>query len=402
MGCIPPKEEKEKFPRELQIISTSICKISISKNFNTGFLIKFLTKDENIFCLMTNSHFISDEMINNKQQINFEYNKGKINKIITLDIKERYIKRFKDLKSIIIEILPTDKIQENYFLSINLDYHNNNNLSELNDKKIIILGFNEKGNLSYAEGKIDKIKDNKISHTINDNNILKGSPIFMKNSWDIIGINKGSYKKKSENYAYLIGTIYDYFKEKSKIELENGGYYFGQMENNLPNGKGKYYFSNGEIYEGDVINNKFEGNGKFIYENGEYYIGQWKNNLRIGKGILYYKSNKIKYDGDFLDDKFDGNGKYYFDDGEYYEGEFKQGEKNGKGKLYSKDKNIIYDGDFINGNYEGNGKYIYENGDYYEGEFKNGLCHGKGKEVDKDDNIICEGEWFYDEFKESN
>ena len=403
MGCVSLKEERDKFPRDIQIISKSICKITISNNINMGFLVNFLNKENNFFCLITDSNFITDKMVNSNQQIYFNYNNSKINKIITLDIKERYIKRFEETESIIIEILAKDKIQENYFLSINLDYfYDNNNSSELKNKKIIIFVFNEKGKISYTEAKIKKIENNKLSYIINDKNIIKGSPIFIKNYFEVIGINNGSQTKNSDNYANLLGSICNYLNEKTKIELEKGGYYFGETENDLPNGQGKYYFINGEIYEGNVINNKFEGKGKFIYENGEYYMGNWKNNLKTGKGSLYYKDNKMKYEGDFLDDKLEGNGKYYFEDGEYYEGEFKNGVKNGKGILYSKDNNIIYDGDFINDNFEGIGKYIYENGDYYEGEFKNGLCHGKGKEVDKDGNIICEGEWVDDEFKKGD
>ena len=150
MGCVSPKEEREKFPRDIQIISKSLCKISISNYINMGFLVKFPNKENNFFCLITDSNFITDEMINSNQQIYFNYNNDKINKIITLDIKERYIKRFEEAESIIIEILSKDKIQENYFLPINLDYfYDNNNLSELKNKKITLFVFNEKGRICY-------------------------------------------------------------------------------------------------------------------------------------------------------------------------------------------------------------------------------------------------------------
>ena len=35
-----------------------------------------------------------------------------------------------------------------------------------------------------------------------------------------------------------------------------------------------------------------------IYENGNIYIGQFKNDLPNGKGTYYYFNGKIKYNGD--------------------------------------------------------------------------------------------------------
>ena len=62
-------------------------------------------------------------------------------------------------------------------------------------------------------------------------------------------------------------------KKEKRIELEEGGYYIWELtDDEIPNGKGKYFFNNGEIYEGNIKEDKFEGNGKYIYENGEYYI----------------------------------------------------------------------------------------------------------------------------------
>ena len=474
-------------------ISKSICKIYISDQKITGFLLKLPKQGKNSFYLLTNNHLITDEMLNKKQEIKLYYDDNDSKNVsINLDQNERYIRNFKEnnISVNIIEILPKDKIEESYFLLPNLKYINNSH-DELKNGKIRVIG-----NIGYTDCTIEKISGNEFIFKQDDNlnveKIKQGNPIFLKDSKEVIGITKEESEKGSVNHADFLSSIYNILinevkdenaeiqKEKqeikeakevkeeikevkeeikevkeeikeekeeikeNKIELEDGGYYIGELnDDEIPNGKGKYFFKNGEIYEGEILDDKFEGNGKYIYENGEYYTGQWKNDLRHGKGTLYYKNNNIKYKGDFVDDqfegqgeyfwengefykgefknglnngkgvlyysnktveyegdfvndKFEGEGKYMYEDGQYYLGEFKNGLKHGKGKLFYKNGNIEYEGDFLEGKFDGEGKYIYENGDYYEGKFKNGLSHGNGKECDKNGNIISEGEWAND------
>ena len=431
-------------------ISKSLCILKIKNQIYYGFFIKFSEKN---FDIMTVNNATIEEMINKKETLFICYDNDKK---ISLDLndKERTIKNIKENNTniILIEILPKDKIGENYFLAPNIKY-SNNNYEELKNLEITIIV-----NFGLANGKIEKIIGNeftfKLDRTLintSEEKISSGNPIFLKNSKEVIGITKESIKEGLEYYADFIGFITETKEEKKerkeqkKMELEDGGYYIGESnKEDIPNGKGKYFFKNGEIYEGEIINDKFEGNGKYIYSSGEYYIGQWKNNLRNGKGILYYKNNNIKYEGDFVKDKFEGNGKYIWENGEYYIGQFKNDLNNGKGKIYYKNGNIEYEGDFVEDKFEGNGKYVYEdeqyyigefkngykngkgimyykngdieydgnflegkfdgegkyvyeNGDYYIGHFKNGLCHGKGKEYDKNGKLLSEGLWINDE-----
>jgi hypothetical protein len=437
--------------------SKSLCNIQTSKITYSGFLINITFKEKNFFGLIAENKIITEEMINKKESIKFNYDNFKKNVTINLNKDERYMKNFteKKIEIVIIEILSKDGIEESYFLKPLM----NTNYEELKNKEIIILG-----NMGYLDGKIDNININQnecayiLTSDIKENKIKSGNPILLKDSVEVIGITGKIKKDDSKNIFNLLGVIFDIIKnenigkikeekiiEGKKIELEDGGYYIGELtDDEIPNGKGKYFFKNGESYEGSIINDKFEGHGKYIYENGEFYIGEWKNDSRNGKGILYYKNGnikyegeflndkyegkgkytwengeyyiglfknglnngkgilyyqngKIQYEGDFLDDKFEGTGKYIYDDEQYYIGQFKNGLKNGKGVLYFKNGNIEYEGDFLEGKFDGEGKYVYENGDYYEGHFKNGLCDGKGKECDKNGNIICEGEWVNDE-----
>ena len=463
--------------------TSSLCKIQNNDKISSGFLIKLFKDKKDFFCLMTNEHVINKDMVKNQESFMLYFDNEKKRKKIKLDKNERYIRDFRDMNidAIVIEILPEDDISSDFFLLPNVDYLDNK--KKLINREIAVLQYSS-GESCYSFGKIKSLKDNnEFTHLASTEKGSSGSPIFLKHSSKVIGINKTG--SNTQNYGFFIGPIFNYFrqysknkkmnmhniinndkninngtninivkvgnnknknilKEEKRIELEDGGYYIGEITNDeIPNGKGKYFFNNGEIYEGSIKEDKFEGNGKYIYENGEYYIGEWKEDLRNGKGILYYKNGNIKYQGDFINDKYEGNGKYIWENGEYYIGEykngfnngkgilyykngkikyegeffndkfegngkyiyddeqyyighFKNGLKDGKGTLYYKNGNIEYDGDFKEGKYDGEGKYIYENGDYYIGQFKEGLCHGKGKEYDKNGNIINEGEWYND------
>ena len=396
-------KDLSQFPEYLQKVSPSICKILMKGKSCMGFLLKLSIKDEDFFCLIANSNDITEKMVISNEQILFYFdNQNKIGSIF-LNEKERYIKHFNNSNIITIEILPDDGIEEKYFLSPDInDYSSNQKeLKNLINKEIITFGFIPRGYLTYFEGTIKKINDNnEFIHSIKNKKLLKGSPILLKDKNEIIGINKGPKKEKSDYCADFIGPIYNYYKEKiEKIELGDNEYYIGETNNGIPNGKGKYKFANGEIYVGDIINDKFEGNGKYIFENGEYYIGLWKNDLRWGKGILYYKNGNIKYEGDFVNDNFEGNGKLFFENGEYYIGQFKNDYMQGKGELYYKDKKIKYKGEFNNDTFEGNGIYIWENGEYYEGQFLNNNNHGKGKIFYSNKNLKYEGDFVNDKYE---
>ena len=363
----------------------SICKILYKNKVGTGFFIKLYKEEKKLFCLMTNEHVITKEMIELKEVININYNyEEKLIKII-LDENKRFILYDKDMDVTIIEIKEEDKIKDKYFL-----IPNTNKIDYIN-KDIYIVQYPEGKNLSYSDGKIIDIYNNELIHNASTKEGSSGSPIFLKKTTKVIGIHKQGSKSKQQNYGTLINSIIFLLNSK-KIIYDNGDYYIGECLNGLAHGKGKKYYKNDTIkYEGDFVNGKKEGNGKYIYESGSYYIGQFLNDLKHGKGKEYYKNGTIRYEGDFVNDKAEGNGKYIYDDGEYYIGQWLNGLKHGKGKKYYKNGNIKYEGNFVNDKYEGNGKYIWEDGSYYIGQFLNGLKHGKGKIYYKNGTIRYEG-----------
>ena len=352
----------------------SICKIKTATQTSSGFLLKLFKNEEDFFCLITNEHVITKEMISNKDKIEFYYDDENKIKIINLDKNERYIKEFTEinLDIVIIEIKSEDNINEEYFLLPDRDYIDNYN--DLKEKEISILQFPNGDKLSFSKGKIKEINKYEITHLSITQSGSSGSPIFLIDSIKVIGIQKQGNKNNDENYGDLLGPIFNYFKNNLKYKLENGNFYNGDMKDGLKCGKGIEYDKNENIiYNGEFVNDKYEGQGKYIYENGEYYIGQFKNGLENGKGIKYYMNGNIKYDGDMVNGKAEGNGKYIYENDEYYIGQFKNDLKHGKGTIFYENGNIKYDGEFINDNYKGNGNNIFENYRRYIEQKKNDL-----------------------------
>ena len=332
----------------------SVCLIETLNESATGFFIKL---NNNFFCLMTNEHVIEEKMIESKEEVEVRYDYGNKHLKINLEQSKRIIEYDKKKDITIIQILAEDNIDERYFLSPYQD-------KIFIHQKIYIVQY-PRGQLYYSEGNITNINKDELTYSSSTDLGSSGSPIFLYDSLEVIGIHKKRNKTKLENCGIMIFPIRQEFINRKYIK-ENGEYYNGQRMNNLKHGKGKIYYKNGNIkYEGDFVNDKYDGYGKYFWENGEYYIGNWMNGLKYGKGKEYYKNGSIKYDGDFVNDKYEGYGKYIYENGEYYNGQWMNDLKYGKGKEYYKNGNLKYEGDFVNDKYEGIGKYYWENGEYY-------------------------------------
>ena len=60
-------------------VCRAICKIIIGTKVASGFLIKLYKKDEPFYCLMTNNHVISDEMIEDQEEIEIFFTEQEMN-----------------------------------------------------------------------------------------------------------------------------------------------------------------------------------------------------------------------------------------------------------------------------------------------------------------------------------
>lgn len=215
--------------------SKSFCKIFCQGFFGSGFLIKLYKNDQDFFCLMTCGHVVEIDKIEKGKKVSFYYDSIAARlKEIELNKNERFIINFnvlnEDIDVTVIEILPKDNISPEFFLSPNLYYINN--FDELEKQNIAILQY-PKGKLAQAYGKIKDIYKDKygFSHTASTEKGSSGSPIFLKDSIEVVGIHKTGVSNNSENYGNFIGPVFNFFKNFPKIKkLQN--YRKRDMENN--------------------------------------------------------------------------------------------------------------------------------------------------------------------------
>lgn len=449
-GIIGNSEIKSiSFPEQYKYV----CKIKIKEvdsnniSYGTGTLIKIKKNDRYFYFLISNEHVIEDCMINSNYILIITYYSTKNSRKkakITLNKEERIIKSYKnnlDIDATIVQIIPEDNINDEYFYHFNTTF---NNFLELENKFIYIFqypGYQKK--LKYSEGEIINSDNNNycFKHSASTEPGSSGSPIFCSvyGKYCLIGIHSAYLSKESCNIGYFIEPIINDLKTE-KYTYKNGFTYYGPLSKGRPNGKGKIFDKNKNLfYSGDIKFGKAEGYGIRYYSNGNKHF---KGNFSKGHfvdGILYNNRGKKIYNGKFKDDKFDGFGIQYNENGEVtYKGPFKENLRHGagtfydksgikrdgifhenslerifldekyksnnkkfkatvltgKGKAYEENGYNVLEGIFINGIIEGKGVEYFKDKSYYLGEFKKGIKDGKGIICDPDGKILIQGFFF--------
>ena len=218
-------------------------------------------------------------MVNQRQKIKFFYDSlNRKLKEIVLNPDERLIQDFRnpkeieyDIDAIAIEILPKDNISKEYFLEPDIEsiYNFNNKEKE----EIAIIQY-PKGKLSYAYGTIKEIFKTRyeFAHLASTKEGSSGSPIFLKDSIQVIGIHKGGVS--DENYGEFIGPIFEYFQNfKVKKEPWN-----------------KYLINKNDIKDNTCIIN----NNKSV-ENININIPNNIQNNQLNQITIIYNINKNEY-----------------------------------------------------------------------------------------------------------
>ena len=198
-------------PLSIPTIFKSFCKIEYGEAISSGFLIKFFKRTKDFFCLMTNEHVITKDMIKKRRTITLYYDSEAKIREIDLFPDERYIKDFTDINMdiVVIEIIPQDEISKDYFLIPPIDFMFNYHL--LKNKEIIILQY-PNAQLSYSVGEIIDINENEFTHLASTEKGSSGSPVFLKENLKIIGIHKSGIKDMQINFGDFIGPIFKFFK----------------------------------------------------------------------------------------------------------------------------------------------------------------------------------------------
>ena len=275
------------------------------KGVASGFFLKLERNNKEFYCLMTNAHVITKEMITNQEKIKIKYDNETKEINLELNEKERIIFCFMafGIDITIIEIIPKDGIKDKtYFLNPNTD----NNYEEFIGKNIQIIQFPDGKKLSKSEQKITE-RFTKIDYMFYHNASTiegsSGSPIILKDDDKVLGIHKGGIRGKKKNVGIFIGIILDVIKEYKR------------------NGEGKDYYEDCKIkYEGNFVDDEYDDEkGKFYDESGNKYEGKFTKGKKNGDFSIYDKEGELihknKYEDDKLIEKTDINNSGDNDDG---------------------------------------------------------------------------------------
>ena len=275
------------------------------KGVASGFFLKLERNNKEFYCLMTNAHVITKEMITNQEKIKIKYDNETKEINLELNEKERIIFCFMGLgiDITIIEIIPKDGIKDKtYFLNPKTD----NNYEEFIGKNIQIIQFPDGKKLSKSEQKITE-RFTKIDYMFYHNASTiegsSGSPIILKDDDKVLGIHKGGIRGKKKNVGIFIGIILEKIKKYKR------------------KGEGKDYYEDGKIkYEGNFVDDEYDDEkGKFYDESGNKYEGKFTKGKKNGEFSIYDKEGELihknKYEDDKLIEKTDINNSGDNDDG---------------------------------------------------------------------------------------
>ena len=269
--------------------SKSLCKIVVSSDrMSSGFLIQLFKDTKKFYCLITNEHVITKEMIKEKITIDVYYDSQSEFAKIKLDPEERLIKEFTDVEMdiTVIEIIPKDNIPKNYFLLPSIDYMDNYN--KLINKEISIIQY-PKGEMKYSYGTIKNISDEQkyeFAHCADTDEGSSGSPVFLKGTTKVIGIHKSGIKTKNvkENFGHFLWPIYTYFKNYSENKNKNNGI---KNNNKYNNNESKIINNKNNISNLKVSRKKNEK------ENNETYLNYKPKVKNIYINDKNYEDKKI-------------------------------------------------------------------------------------------------------------
>ena len=218
------------YSKNLNKLEKSIRRIVINnKSYGRGFLMELEKENTPFYCLITNEHIISEDLIKNKAEIEILYSQNTQNEVlkIKLDENERFIRNYGYLgiDATVIQIFPekNEINKEFFFKNDNLEILSKYNYKILENNNIHILEYHGSGNiLSISQGAYLGIYNiNEFYYSASTEPDSSGSPIFVFYDSKIIifGIHKGG--KENRNVGEFIYPLIHSLKINAYFEKSN-------------------------------------------------------------------------------------------------------------------------------------------------------------------------------------
>ena len=216
MGCSQGGEEVNKSgnsPMKLgKYLEKNLCQIKINDNgkYGLGYFCKLKYKNNDIYCLLSNSHVITDEMIDRgffEVSINNEIKKIDLNKKLFINNEIDYacieVENYED-----IEFLEIDgnccKDQKKIY----------------NKKEVVNASINQNQEIEIKKGNLEYIDENNKFYFNSEGDMgFSEGPIILNNNFKIIGINCGYEEKIKKNIGIYMNDI---IKDINKYNIIEG------------------------------------------------------------------------------------------------------------------------------------------------------------------------------------
>ena len=263
-----------------QKANKSVCEVIRKDGYGSGFFCKVIFENNEIICLFTNNHVITEEMLSKKDE-NIEIKISNQIYKIALNLNRR-IWTDSELDFTCIEIMEKDnllsiidpfEIDKN---SYNIEFE----LENYDRKGIVITSIGQNKNIELGYGAILYVKntEDRFLHDCNTVEGYSGGPIILMSNLRLIGIHCGYEKENKKNLGIYFKKILEYIEKKTiKISIE--------IESN-------------EKKEDFLIFNQNEDNKEEIKDNVKVYLNnkkvklinngdQWKINYDFEKDGIY-------------------------------------------------------------------------------------------------------------------
>ena len=260
----------------------SVCEIIKDNGYGSGFFGLIKIDGNDICCLFSNNHVISENMLANNEKISLKLN----NEIYNISLKlKRRIWNDKNIDFICIEIIEKDNLLSK-IEPFEIDENNYNIEFELEnyDKRgIVIASIGRKGEIELPQGEIYYAKNNNdlFLHNCNTEAGFSGGAIILRNNLKVIGIHCGYDKNNHKKIGIYFKEIFEIIEKKTikcligiKLkEIREDILLFNQNKNNKEEIEDNFkVYLNNKIIKINNKENEYIMNKNNFEKDGEYEL----------------------------------------------------------------------------------------------------------------------------------